>query len=347
MLKTALTKPGPWLATSGPEEDVVLSTRGSLVRNLADLPFPARCSEDEKRVVQERVTQAIESAGLLKTGSYIELTDLHVREVRMLIERRLITRHLIESRGPRGVYIANDQGLSIMVNERDHMRITAMGRGLCPLEVWNTLGRIDDSLHVPLDYAYHEKHGFLTSALYEVGTGLKLSATLHLPALTFGGHLTDVVDNAHIEHHDFDGEYGAVATAPGGLYKLTNRSTLGYSEGEIDFHLRAFAGKLIQQEREARTAMSNDGSLSLADRVGRALGIARGARVLEWEESLNVLSNLRLGVATGIADSVSYFAIDELQLIAQPAHLQCRLGGTSDEHALNAARADLFRERFV
>jgi protein arginine kinase len=345
MLKTSLAKPGAWIASTGPDQDVVLNTQGTLARNLADLPFPARCSEDEKRTVQERVTQAFEAAGLLATGSYIELTDLHVREVRMLVERRLITRHLIESRGPRGVYIANDQSMSVMVNERDHIRITAMARGLQPQEMWNVLNRVDDALHIPLDYAYHEKHGFLTSALYEVGTGLKLHVKLHLPALASSGPISDVIDSAHVDHHDFEGEYGPMATAPGDLFALANRSTLGSSEGEIDFHLRAFTGKLMQQERDARTAMAGAGH-SLADRVGRALGVARGARMLEWEEALTLLSHLRLGVATGQLDSVSYASIDELQVIAQPAHLECRLGSASDDLAINAARADLFRERF-
>ena len=346
MLKTSFSKPGAWLAAVGPEEDVVLNTRGTLARNLADLPFPARCSEDEKRAVQERVTQAFDAGGLLAQGSYIELTDLHVREVRMLVERKLITRHLIESRGPRGVYVSNDQTLSIMVNERDHLRIGAVARGLQPQEVWNTLAGVDYALHVPLDYAYHEKHGFLTSALYEVGTGLKLYATLHLPALASAGQVADVVDSAHVDHHDFDAEYGAVASARGDLFSLANRSTLGCSEGEIDFHLRAFAAGLMLKERDARTAMANGGMFTLADRVGRALGVVRGARVLDWDEALTLLSHLRLGVATGQLDSVSYSMIDELQIVAQPAHLECRLGTASDALAINAARADLFRERF-
>lgn len=347
MLKTALAKPGPWLAKTGPEEDVVLYTRGTLVRNLADLPFPVRCSEDEKRTVQERVTQAFESAGLLAKGAYIELPELHVREVRMFIERKLISKQLIECRGPRGVYIANDQSLSIMVNERDHIRITAVARGLQPQEVWNALSSVDDALHVPLDYAYHEKHGFLTSALYEVGTGLKLRAMLHLHALAANGQVSDVIDSAHVDHHDFEGEFGPVATAPGDLFTLANRSTLGSSEGEIDFHLRAFTTKLAQQERDARAEIGGGNGHALADRVGRALGVARGARVLEWEEALTLLSHLRLGVATGQLDSVSYADIDELQIIAQPAHLECRLGVASDDITINAARADLFRERFA
>jgi protein arginine kinase len=217
---------------------------------------------------------------------------------------------------------------------------------LQPQEVWNTLSAIDDALDMPLDYAYHEKHGFLTSALYEVGTGLKVRAALHLHALAAEGLVSDVIDSAHVDHHDFEGEFGPVATAPGDLFSLTNRSTLGISEGEIDFHLRAFTGKLAQQERDARAALAGNG-LALADRVGRALGVARGARVLAWEEALTLLSHLRLGVATGHLDSTTYAAIDELQIIAQPAHLEFRLGVSSEDVAINAARADLFRERFA
>lgn len=346
MLKTQLAKPGAWIAATGPEQDVVLDTRGTLVRNLADLPFPARCSEDEKRTVHERATQAFETAGLLATGTYIELTELHVREVRMLIERKLIGKHLIEGRGPRGVYISNDQGLSIMVNERDHIRISVAARGLQPQQVWSTLSRIDDALHLHLDYAFHEKHGFLTSALYEAGTGLKLCATVHLHALATNGKAPELIDSAHADRHDFEGEFGPVAAAPGDFFTLTNRSTLGCSEGEIDFHLRTFAGTLVQKERDARAALGA-GAHVLADRVGRALGVARGARMLDWEEALGLLSRLRLGAATGQLDSTAYATIDELRIVAQPAHLECRLGAASDDATINAARADLFRERFA
>jgi len=346
MLKTGLASPGTWIAATGPDEDTVLDTRGTLVRNLADLPFPARCSEDEKRTVYERVTQALDTAGLLATGTFIELTELHVREVRMLVERKLISKHLIEGRGPRGVYIANDQSVSIMVNERDHVRIAVAARGLQPQHVWSTLSHIDDALHLHLDYAFHQKHGFLTSALYEAGTGLKLCALLHLPALALNGKTPEIIDTAHTDRHDFEGAFGPVASAPGDLFTLTNRSTLGYSEGEIDFHLRTFAGTLVQQERDARAALGA-GAYVLADRVGRALGVARGARMLDWDEALGLLSRLRLGVAAGQLDSVAYAAIDELQIVAQPAHLECRLGAAIDDATINAARADLFRERFA
>jgi len=289
---------------------------------------------------------AIETAGLLASGSYVTLTELHVRELRMLIERQLITRQLIESRGPRGVFIANDQSFSIMVNERDHLRITAVAGGLQPDEVLLALNNVDDALALALDFAYHEKRGYLTSSLDEVGTGFKLTAVLHLPALSNNKRIFDVEQNARVDHHTFDGVFDGITDAPGDLYALTNRATLGRSEGEVAFHLRALANTILQQEREARAALNGDTVITLADRVGRALGIARGARLLDFREGLSLLSSLRLGIATGQVDALPYTGIDEVLLTGQPAHLECKVGAVCDDLTLSIARADLFRKRF-
>jgi len=346
MLKTLLDKPGEWITRGGPEIDTVVNTRGTLARNIADLPFPGRCSEDEKRAVQERALAAIETAGLNASGTYVAVTELHVRELRMLIERHLITRQLIEGRGPRGVFIANDQSYSILVNERDHLRLCAFAGGLQPDEVWQTLSQLDDALALSLDYAYHEKRGFLTSSLDEVGTGLKLTATLHLPAVAANKRVFDVEQNVRAEHHTLDGVFDGVTDAAGNFYVLTNRGTLGRSEGEIAFHLRTLAIGVRTHERNAREAMITDNAAALSDRVGRALGVARGARLLDFREGLSLLSSIRLGVATAQVESLNYPILDEVLVTSQPAHIECKLGAASDDLALSIARADLFRGSF-
>lgn len=346
-LKTLLDKPGKWIANGGPEVDVVLSTRATLTRNLADLPFPARCSEDEKRSVLDRIVQALDTSGLLATGSYLALTSLHVREVRMLIERHLITRQLIESRGPRGVYISNDQSVSIMVNERDHIRMCAEVGGLQPQEVLEKLSNIDDALGIPLEYAFHEKRGYLTSSLDEVGTGLKLTASLHTPVLAMNNRMMDLEQNARAEHHMLEGMFNGIIDAPGQLFTLTNRGTLGRSEAEIAFHLRTLAISIVQQERAARAALLSDNPAAVADRVGRALGVARGAHLLDFNEGLALLSSLRLGIATGHLEGYSYPYLDEVMVTSQPAHLECKVGTTCDDCALNLHRAELFRNQFA
>lgn len=346
MPKILIDKPGEWIERAGPEPETVLSTHGSLARNLADLPFTSRCSDDERRAVEERALQAFENAGLLSTGSYIPLTELHAREVRMLIERHLITRQLLEGRGPRGAYIAHDQSLSVMVNERDHLRIAAIASGLQPDEVWARLNQLDDQLGESLEFAFHERRGYLTSSLDEVGTALKLAAVLHLPGLNATKQILAVEKTARQEHHVLTGMFNGVSEAPGDLFTLSNRGTLGRSEGEIAFHLRTLALAIVAKEKSARETLLGDGVRSVADRVGRALGIARGARLLEFKEALSLLSSLRLGVATGQLDAYSYRDLDEVLVTSQPAHLECKSGGALDELMQSIARADLFRNRF-
>lgn len=346
MLKTLLEKPALWAGGSGPEPDVVLHTAGTLARNMPDVPFPARCNEDERRSVEERVLGALESAGLFSTGQYFPLTELRAREVQMLMERRLVTRYIMEGRGPRGVYLSHDQTLAVAINGRDHVRITALAAGFQPQEVWGRLNLVDDQLGETLDFAFDERHGYLTAKIDEVGTGLRLAAVLHLPGLVQSQQIAEWEKRLRQDHHGLDAFVAGSSDAPGDLFVLANRTTLGRSEEELIYHLRTTARGIIDDERKARETMKTENLSVLADRVGRALGIARGARVLDLRESLALLSAIRLGVATGQIDGYSYSYVDETLMFAQPAHLECRADATYDELGLSLARADYFRERF-
>lgn len=347
MLKTFLNKPAGWIGQSGPEEDCVIHTRGSLVRNLADFPFPERCSEDEKAAVEERVLAALEQSEFFANGQYYPITELSLQESRLLMERHLMTPWLMEGQGPRGVYLSDDQCLSVMVNERDHVRITAIASGLVPRDVWNRLSEADDALALYLDFSFDERHGYLSSSLDELGTGLRVAGLVHLPGLTTAGRIMPLEQSIRTNQHALTGAFGEIGKAPGYLYMIGNRGTLGRSEEEIVYHFRTTVNDAVLQERSARASIMKEESVpALADRVGRALGIARGARVLEFQEALDLLSALRLGLATGQVESFSVQQLNELLLLAQAAHLESRLGEPSDHLALSTARASLFRQRF-
>ena len=214
-------------------------------------------------------------------------------------------------------------------------------------EVWNKISELDDALTSSLDFAYDLKFGYLSSSLDEVGTGLRIACVLHLPGLTAAGKVLPLEQSVRRGHHAMTGAFGDIAGAPGYLYILSNRGTLGRSEEEIVYHLKSAIGEAVTQERSARALLTRAESLpALADRVGRALGIARGARVLEFQEALDLLSALRLGIATGQVESFTVPQLSELVVTAQTAHLESRLGEDSDHFALSTARASLFREKF-
>jgi protein arginine kinase len=346
MIETLMQSPAGWTGARGPEAARVVYTRATLARNLADLPFPIRSSDEEKRSAEERILAAIESAGLLEHGQYLTMSDLGNQEAQFLAERGLISTAIIDADGPRGVYIHNDQCMSIMVNETEHIRLAALGSGLQLQELWDRLNGVDDALTPSLDFAFHERFGYLTSALDSVGTGLHVAAVLHLPGLTAMNQVLEIEKSARDTGHTLSGVFGKIGSDPACLFRVANASTLGRSEEELVYHTRNFVTEVLQRETAACETMFAEGLRGIEDRVGRALGVARGARLLDLEEALGVLSSLRIGVVHRLLDDVSLKTINEMLLAAQPGHIQMKLGRDCDALTLSFERADLFRGQF-
>ncbi|MBI4557206.1 MAG: hypothetical protein HY706_06445 [Candidatus Hydrogenedentes bacterium] len=348
MVATLLEKRAQWLKGDGPEAVSVVVCRGSLYRNLADFPFPARCSPDEKKAVEDRVWNVLESSNLLAGGQYYSFRDLDPKVARFLAERQMIPREFLRNDGHRGVFVSDDQTVSIMINEEEHVRIQVMASGLQAEEVWNRLSALDDQLSAHLDFAFDSRLGYLTSSVDRVGTGLKLSVTLHLPAMTAVSKMIALEQRIRAQRHALHGVYGNLNEGRGALYQLSNHATLGRSEPEIVYHLRHTAADVLAEEKAARDSMTllAQGVRSLEDRVGRAMGVARGARLIEFTEALEILSSLRLGIAAGFVKNVTIQQLNELLIAVQPAHLELRKGHECDEVTLSMERADLFRARF-
>jgi protein arginine kinase len=218
--------------------------------------------------------------------------------------------------------------------------------GLQVQETWSQLSKLDDRFASALDYAFNERLGYLTSGLDEVGTGLRILVLLHLPGLTGSGRILALEKSVREKHHALDGLFGPISAAPGDFYALTNRVTLGRSEEEIAYNLRVMATELIAQERAAREHMLSENEYGVLDRVGRALGVARGARLLEFNEGLDVLSSIRMDVATQRLEAYPVRLINEVLVGSQPAHVARRIGDTADQVARSVARAEMFRKRF-
>lgn len=380
---TLLDRAPGWVTGDAPEAGEVVVTIATLVRNLADYPFPGRCTTDERHAIVERVQHALEQTGLLTTGHYYALEDFSASELRFLVERRLITRDLMAAPPPKGVYIAEDQAFSIMVNGNDHLCLRTQCAGHQLQEAWSRLNLIDDALAGSIDFAFSDTRGYLAADLAHVGTGLKLAQWLHLPALASMGELVQQAERLQRQHVDLRGiKAGAGAVAetavrpvgavpasvrgesrvsqslssdvegalPGGLheslgdlYLLNNACTLGISEEETLFNVRHSALELIAAERNARHRMMEIGGLGVEDRAGRAMGIATGARLISFTEGVTLLSSLRLGLSLDLIAGHTYEDLNELLLGSQGAHLEQSLGEHVDTMTLNQARADLFR----
>ncbi len=347
MHEVLLDQPVEWLAGGGPDSDVALHSHGALARNVAGYPFVQKCTEFELRAIEERILGILESEDTSARERYYSFDGLSSLAQRCLVERGLASEALIEAAGPRGVLVAENQSASISINGGEHIVLQALTPGLQPQEVWQQLGAMESVLLNPLDAAFDETYGFLTASLELLGTGLSLEVLLHLPALAMTGRLMKVEREARSMRQRLEGAFGPVSEGPGDLYYLKNAATLGVSEEEIVFHLRHAAAAIIGQERLARRTLLDEGRTSLEDRVGRALGLARGARLLEFEEALAILSSLRLGAVAGLLEHIEPKMLNEMLLLSHPAHIQMKLGGEVDALRQSIERAELFRSRLA
>jgi protein arginine kinase len=335
-----------WLKRGGPDQDVVLRTKGALSRNMADFPFPAQCNDYERGAAMERIVQALELDDA--AGSYLreDVREFSDADAQVLVERHLMTDSMTYAPSPACIYIAADQSTSYMLNENDHLRCHVVAAGLAIQDVWGRLDRVDANVSAALDPAFHEKWGYLTASLDMVGTGMRIGALLHLPGLAMAGRVPAIEQRAREEKHVFRGAFGSSRDGHGDLYWLCNGATLGQSEEELTFHLRQAVNNIVTEERKMRQQFLEEARITLEDRVGRALGVARNGRLIEFEEGLSLLSSLRLGAALELIDAPDLVAINRVLLESAPGHMDLKSGEASDGVTQNVARADLFRRRF-
>src|SRR5205809_2808487 len=337
---------GEWLRGSGPMSEIVISSRIRLARNIAGYHFLTKCTRHQRTSLEHRVRDVILGAGLVAQMLYVDLENAPDVDKQLLVERHLISKHHATAEGSRGVAVGKDETLSIMVNEEDHLRIQVLRSGLQLEEAWEQINAIDDKLEGKLDFAFHPRFGYLTACPTNVGTGIRVSVMLHLPALKLTGEIEKVFRAAKDMRLAVRGLYGEGTEATGDFYQISNQTTLGKSEEEIisDFkHL--VIPKIIDYEHHARRTLLNDRTVALDDKVCRALGTLRSARLLASEDVLFALSHLRLGVNLGRIKDVDIRTINELFLLSQPAHLQKVQGKKLDGDLRRAARSDYIRQR--
>ncbi len=339
-----------WMEGTGTDNDVVISSRVRLARNLGGYPFPHFMSAEEAgRVVQalrlaasgEEVKREI---GLLE---FTNLTELNETERQILVEKHLVSPQHIENPENRAVIIAPDESISIMVNEEDHLRIQCLLPGLQLEKAWKLADKLDDLLEKTLDYSYNEKRGFLTSCPTNVGTGLRSSIMLHLPCLVMTKQLTIMINAVSQLGLAVRGYYGEGTEAYGNLFQVSNQVTLGQTEEEIVKNLLTVTRQIIAQEKSTREIVSKDNKPFLEDRIYRAFGTMNYARVMTSQEALKNFSDLRLGVELGILKGLTYDQINELIIVTRPAFLIRKAGRQLNPEERDSLRAEIIREKLA
>jgi protein arginine kinase len=337
---------GEWLRGSGPMSDVVISSRVRLARNVSGFAFLTKCTRHQRQALENKIRQSILGAQLSPRLLYVDLEEATDLDRQLLVERHLISKLLKDTEGARGVAIGENESLSIMINEEDHLRVQVMRSGLQLEEAWQEINAVDDKLEASLDFAFHPRFGYLTACPTNVGTGIRVSVMLHLPALKLTGEIEKVYRAARDMRLAVRGLYGEGTEATGDFYQISNQTTLGKSEEEIVSEFRRqVIPKIVEYEHQARKTLMQEKTVALDDTVCRALGILRSARLLKSEETLFLLSHLRMGVNMGRVKDVDINKVNELFLLTRPAHLQKILGKRMDGDIRRAARADFIRAR--
>lgn len=336
----------PWMKESGPNDDIVLSSRIRLARNLEEFVFPILTSQHDGEAVLNTVQSHVakHTDDELANLELLLMRDLEPIQKQVLVEKHLISPHLANDSEYGAVLLSQDESISIMINEEDHLRIQHLASGLKLKEVLDRTNRIDDLLEETLDYAFDEKRGYLTSCPTNVGTGMRASVMMHLPALVISQQLNRIVPAINQLGLVVRGIYGEGSEALGNLFQISNQITLGKSESDIVEDLQGVVLQLIEQERYARDMLLQNSKIQLEDRVYRSLGVLQNSRIIDSKEAANCLSDVRLGIDLSLIDNISRTIINELMILTQPGFLQQFAGERLNPNERDIRRATIIRE---
>lgn len=337
----------PWMNQEGPDGDIVLSSRIRLARNLKDIVFPTIAStEDLDRVIQ-LFHNSFHNSEYRNLGIFelIKMNDIELIEKRVLVEKHLISPHLSDVSERGAVILSENEEISIMVNEEDHVRIQCIFPGFQLNEALHVANSIDDWIEEKVDFAFDEKRGYLTSCPTNVGTGLRASVMMHLPALILTNQINRIIPAINQLGLVVRGIYGEGSEAQGNIFQISNQITLGKSEEDIVEDLRSVVAQVIAQERAAREMVLKSSQIQLEDKVWRSYGTLAHSRIIQSSEASQCLSDLRLGIDLGFIKNVSRTILNELMVLTQPGFLQQFAGKKLTPDERDIRRATLIRER--
>ncbi|RKQ32372.1 protein arginine kinase [Oceanobacillus halophilus] len=337
----------PWMREEGPDSDIVLSSRIRLARNIANIPYPILAAEEKLADVQRffQKEYANKSFDQYQAFEFIPIHDLSSIEKRVLVEKHLISPHLTKHTKESAALISENEQVSIMVNEEDHLRIQLYLPGLQLRQTLDKAFEVDDWLEEKVDYAFDEIRGYLTTCPTNVGTGMRASVMMHLPALVMTRQINRMMPAINQLGLVVRGIYGEGSEALGNIFQISNQITLGKSEVDIVEDLESVVNQLIEHERNARNMIKEESSTALEDRIYRSYGVLAYSRIIESKEASNCISNVRLGIDLGIIKNTSRNILNELLVLIQPGFLQHYAKKTLTPKERDVLRASLIRER--
>ncbi len=335
-----------WFEGTGPCCDVIISSRIRLARNLESYEFLTTLSETRQREVMNILKSAMIDLNIGEEIYFLDVDEASALDRDLLVERHLISTRHAKGKGPRGVVFAASEQFTAMINEEDHLRMQVFRTGLQLDECYKQIRGYDDLLEKKVHFAFSERYGYLTACPTNVGTGMRVSVMLHLPGLKMTGQIDKLVHAARDTNMTVRGLFGEGTEAIGDFFQLSNQVTLGYSEQEIlDNFGKVVVPKIREYELLARQELLHSKEQLLEDKIQRALGVLRSARMISSQEALFLLSNLRMGVNLKRIENIPISTVNELFMLTQPAHLQVNSGKTLGPDDRDIKRAQIIRDR--
>src|SRR5277367_2310008 len=330
---------------SGPHDRIVMSSRVRLARNLRGIAFPGWAKKNERVKALDIIRPAVESLPQLH-GAFSETMDnLGPLDKQILVERHLISReHAAKSSGS-GLVLNKEESLCVMINEEDHLRMQALRPGLQLRQAWSAIDQFDSALEKKLDYAFSNELGYLTACPTNLGTGIRVSAMLHLPGLVLVEQINPIIQSVNKLGLAVRGLYGEGTEALGNVFQVSNQMTLGESETTIVERLDKVLLQIIEHEENARMRLLEKKTKVVFNHIGRAYGVLANAHSISSKETMNLLSLMRLGVDLGLFPATERSLVDELFIITQPAHLQKQFSDKLSAEERDLLRSDMVRER--
>jgi protein arginine kinase len=339
-----LVQSGEWLKGTGPESDVVISSRVRLARNLHRFPFLTVASGTIRTEIERYVRPRLEDTRLPRKLGYWSLAHMSSIDRTLLVERHLISREHAQNEGERGVAIGPDESISIMVNEEDHLRLQVIRSGLNLDDAYDEIDRMDTALEGTLNFAFSPRFGYLTACPTNVGTGMRISVMMHLPASVMAKQMDRVLQSLQRLSYTVRGLYGEGTSPLGDFYQVSNQVTLGRSERQIIDEMKKVVPEILEFERKWRQKLMADDPKRIEDKIWRAYGLLKHARRITSEEATELLSGLRLGVNMGLV-KVPIKAVNELFIFTQPGHLQKVERRSLEPDERDTVRAEFIRRR--
>ncbi len=344
-IDTFISTPTEASKRSGPHDRIVLSSRVRLARNLQALPFPGFAKKADRIKALDTIRPAVEALPQMADGFSDSMDNLTALDKQILVERHLVSREHAAKNAGSGLVINKNESLSVMINEEDHLRMQSLLPGLQIKEAWTTIDAVDSALEKTLPFAFSPTLGYLTACPTNLGTGIRVSAMLHLPALVLSEQINQIVQAVNKLGLAVRGLYGEGTEALGNVFQVSNQMTLGEVETDIVERLNKVLAQLIEHEENARASLLEKKPKTVFNHIGRAYGILANSHSISSKESMNLLSLMRLGLDLGVFADVPRALVDELFITTQPAHLQKRYSEKLTAEERDLLRADMLRER--